>query len=170
MSNLFEPNATVMYGSHGACTVVEIAEKEFAGEKKDYYVLRPLRSGTSLYYVPLDSEVLTARMHTPPDTDTFCRAVAETEAAEWIFEDRSRQNWLKQVVEAGGTVQMLRAHRMLVAKRTELSELGKKLRAADDRFLRDIEELLLEEISLVFPAEKEKLTAFLHGACDLADV
>lgn len=165
----FKPNDTVMYGSHGACTMVEIAEKEFAGEKKDYYVLRPLHSGNSLYYVPLDSEMLTARMHAPLCAEELRRAIAGAVMAEWIEEDRQRQNWFKQVLDGGNTHQLLCAHKALIARQKELSAIGKKMRAVDDRYLREIENLLFEEISLAFTVTKEELADFLLGADNLAE-
>ena len=161
MKKIFEPNDTVMYGGHGACTLVEITEKDFGGEAKDYYVLRPAFSGSSVFYVPVDSEALTAKMRSLKSADELKALIGKTAPTEWIEDDRTRQNQLKQIVDGGGTELLVGSYKMLYTKQTSLSDVGKKLRAADDRYMKDIEKLLLEEFSFSFNIQKEELVPFL---------
>ena len=169
MKNRFEPNAMVMYGGHGVCTLVEITEKEFGGETKRYYVLRPAYSGSSVFYVPIDSETLTAKLRPIKSAEEIRRVVRECGIADWIVEDRARQNYLKQVVDGGGTEQLVSTYKRLYTRQKELTKIGKKLRAADDRYMRDVEKLLLEEFSASFEMQKEDLAAFLFEECEPAE-
>ncbi len=165
MDKKFGLNDTVMYGGHGVCTLVEIAEKDFGGESRAYYVLHPSYSGSSTFYVPIDSETLIAKMRHIKSADeirTLVRQCRES-TVEWIDDDRMRQNRLKQVVDGGGTEHLMRAMKALLMQQERLAKAGKKLRAADDRFLKDVEKLLFEELTLVFDMEKEDMLPFLLG-------
>ncbi|MBQ8836331.1 MAG: hypothetical protein IJ002_02355 [Clostridia bacterium] len=167
MKNRFKPNDTVMYGGHGACTLVEITSKDFGGEAKDYYVLRPAYSGSSVFYVPVDSEPLTSKMRSVKSASEIAALVSSCAAFTWKDEDRARQNELKSIVDGGGTEVLMSAFKCLVEKQKELSEIGKKLRAADDRIMRDIEKLLIEELSFSFEVDKDSLIPFLFGETEL---
>ncbi len=167
MKNRFEPNDTVMYGGHGVCTLLEITEKDFGGDIKAYYVLRPAYSGSSVFYVPLDSEFLTAKMRAIKSADELRRIMRSATAAEWVEEDRPRQNQLKAVVDGGGTETLVSNYKLLYAKQKEYAEEGRKLRAADDRYMKDIEKLIFEELSMVFAVAKEEVVPFILGEIDL---
>ena len=161
MKNRFKLNDTVIYGGHGACTLVEITSKDFGGEAKDYYVLRPAFSGSSMFYVPVDSEPLTAKMHGLKNASELTEAVKNASALDWRAEDRARQNELKAIVDCGGTEKLISAYRLLLTKQREFADDGKKLRAADDRVMRDIEKLLIEEFSFVFEINKDSMVSFV---------
>lgn len=169
MKNRFKPNDMIMYGGHGVCTLVEITEKDFGGEAKSYYVLRPAYSGSSVFYVPIDSETLTAKLRPIKSAEEIRRVVHECGPADWIAEDRPRQNYLKQVVDGGGTEQLVSTYKLLCIRQKELTDIGKKLRAADDRYMRDVEKLLLEEFSSAFDIQKEDLVPFLFEELELAE-
>ncbi|MBQ4151179.1 MAG: hypothetical protein IJC81_05190 [Clostridia bacterium] len=167
MKNRFKPNDTVMYGGHGACTMVEIAEKDFGGDLKDYYVLRPAFSGSSVFYVPIDSEPLTAKMRRIKNADEILKLITEIGVWEWIDDDRSRQNQLKQIVDGSSTETLLAVFKTMYERQAEFAESGKKLRAADDRYMKDIENLLLEEFSFSFEIQKEELIPFINSEITL---
>jgi len=167
MKDRFAPNDTVMYGGHGACTLLEITEKDFGGDVKQYYVLRPAYSGSSVFYVPIDSEPLTAKMRPIKEAATLRAIVQETAPATWVEEDRPRQNQLKAVVDGGGTEELVANLKLLFARQQELAAEGKKLRAADDRYMKDIEKLLHEEFSFVFEIAKEEVIPFVLGEVEL---
>ena len=161
MKNRFKLNDTVIYGGHGACTLVEITSKDFGGEAKDYYVLRPAFSGSSVFYVPTDSEPLTAKMHGLKSSAQLIEIVKNAPLLEWRAEDRARQNELKAIVDGEGTERLVSAYKTLLIKQKEFAAEGRKLRAADDRVMRDIEKLLIEEFSFSFEIGKEDLISFV---------
>ncbi len=168
MKNRFKLNDTVMYGGHGACTLVEITAKDFGGEVKDYYVLRPAFSGSSVFYVPTDSEPLTAKMHGVKCAKEILAIVENCGTLEWKNEDRVRQTELKSIVDGGGTEKLVAAYKLLSSKQKEYASDGRKLRAADDRIMKDIEKLLIEEISFSFDISKNELAPFVFGEIELA--
>lgn len=170
MNEKFELNDTVIYGSHGLCTLCEIAEKDFGGDTREYYVLRPAYSGSSVFYVPIDSVALTAKMRrVKPAAELRALLGMAGEEDAWIEDDRARQNHLRQVLDGGDTEALLATLRSLYRRRMSLSGAGRKLRAADDRLLRDIEKLLLDEFSISFVLQREDLLPLLSGEAELCE-
>ncbi len=168
MSKQFKPNDTVMYSCHGACTLVEVTEKDFGGVTKDYYVLRPAFSGSSVFYVPTDSEPLTSKMRAVKNASEIKALIEKTKVWDWIEDDRPRQNQLKQAIDGGSTELLVSVYKALCEKQKSLAEEGKKLRAADDRYMKDIEALLVEEFSFSYEIQKDELAPFLYSEIDLA--
>ncbi|MBQ5918365.1 MAG: hypothetical protein IIW92_07380 [Lachnospiraceae bacterium] len=41
---MYKINDNILYGSHGICTISDITEQNFGGEKKKYYLLHPHNS------------------------------------------------------------------------------------------------------------------------------
>ena len=158
-----------MYGGHGACTLVEITQKDFGGDVKDYYVLRPAFSGSSVFYVPVDSKPLTAKMRSLKNASQLSKLIAECTSLAWKEEDRARQTELKAIVDGGGTEDLVCAYKLLYSKQKEYYTEGRKLRAADDRVMKDIEKLLIEELSFAFEVTKEALAPFLFGEAELVE-
>lgn len=167
MSLKFKSSDTVIYGGQGVCTLQEICEKDFGGEAKTYYVLRPAFSGSSVFYVPTDSEPLTAKMRLLKSADEICRIANGTEIFEWIDDDRPRQNFFKKILDGGSTETLVSAFKLLCIKQKEYALEDRKLRAADEKILRDMERLLLEEFSFAFEIEKGDIEPFLFGEKEL---
>lgn len=164
----YAPNDKVIYGSNGVCTLVEITQKDFGGQVRDYYVLRPETLGTSVFYVPVDSP-LSARIRPVKSAAELQDLIAacEVSADEWITDDRTRQLMMKQTVEEGDTHQLLRLFKLLRLQQRQLQQNGKKLRAADDRFMRDIRTILTDELLLSVSMPKEEAADYLLGALEI---
>ncbi len=167
MTFKFKPNDTVIYGGQGVCKLLEICEKDFGGEAKTYYVLRPAFSGSSVFYVPTGSEQLTSKLRLLKTADEIFSIVNAKTLVDWIEEDRPRQNFFKQIVDGGSTETLVSAFRLLCTKQKEYVTSGRKLRAADEKVLRDMERLLFEEFSFAFEIEKGDVEPFLFGEKEL---
>lgn len=165
----FEPNDTVMYGGQGACKLLEITEREFCGDLKLYYVLRYAFTGSSVFYVPVDSQPLTSKMRHVKSASEVRDIIASVKEAEWIEDDRPRQNHFKQLLEAGGTENVVSMFKLIARKQKELLAIGKKLRAVDERLFGEMERLLLEEFSFAFDISKEDVEPFVLGEIELAE-
>ena len=59
---MFEIQDRVLYGSHGACTIVAIESMRFGKTRAKYYVLQPLEQPDSKYDVPVDNESAVAKL------------------------------------------------------------------------------------------------------------
>ena len=91
---MFKVNDTIIYGSEGVCQIMGIEEKNFGGAVKSYYIVKPLYSNSSTIFIPLDSEILTAKMHRMLSREEIEELIDSlpNETIEWIPNDRERKN------------------------------------------------------------------------------
>lgn len=59
---MYQKNDTVIYGSHGVCTILDISEQKFGDKTAQYYVLKPVSTEKSTIFIPVDSPILSGRM------------------------------------------------------------------------------------------------------------
>lgn len=59
---MYQIKDAVLYGMQGVCEVEDIAEKDFSGEKRMYYVLMPVYQSSSTIYIPVDNENSLSKM------------------------------------------------------------------------------------------------------------
>ena len=83
---MYNVNDTILYGSHGVCKIVGIEEKDFSGNRENYYVLQPVYSENSTIYVPCSNKKLADKMRrvlTPQEIYQIIRAMPY-EDTDWI--------------------------------------------------------------------------------------
>ena len=59
---MYSSGTVIIYGTHGLCTIKELAEHSFGDKVNTYYVLQPMNDVHSLIYVPCDNETLVSRI------------------------------------------------------------------------------------------------------------
>ena len=124
MQEQFEAGMHVRYGGTGICLIERIGEVPYPGEKPTRlcYILRPVRNSGMEISVPLDNELLCAKMQP-------LRSKAE----------------IDRMLDGGDAQTLLRMIRCILKRRSELQAAGKRLAAADDNARKDAARLLDEE-------------------------
>lgn len=146
---MFNVNDVVIYGTEGICTIVDITEKNFGNETGKYYILSPLGKEANTVYVPMHNEKILLRMRkvfTPAEANDFLHSLPE-EGLAWIVNERERQKGYKDILLYGKPDELFTMIRSLYDKQDEQTRCGKKLHASDERYLRDAERMLFEEIA-----------------------
>ena len=59
---MFAVGENVLYGTDGVCTIAEHGMRNFFGNVREYYVLKPNAHPDGVVYVPADNPVLVERM------------------------------------------------------------------------------------------------------------
>ena len=128
---MYEINDVVVYGTEGICTITDIAMLKFGGEKSEYYILSPVTKAENTVYVPKNNEKVLSRM----------RKIITKKEAEQLIDSIPAEpmDWIKPE-------EVLTMISSLYTKQTEQLAAGKKLHASDERFLRDAERMLFNEI------------------------
>lgn len=145
---MYEKNDVVVYGTEGICTITDIAEMKFGGEKSEYYILSPVTKAENTVYVPKNNEKVLSRMRkiiTSKEAQLLIDSIP-TEPMDWIINDRERQSAFKNILLCGKPHDVLTMISSLYNKQSEQLAAGKKLHASDERFLRDAERMLFNEI------------------------
>lgn len=154
---------SILYGSGGVMTVVDIREEKIVGDVRAYYVLRPYGAHSSaLTYVPTDSDKLTAMMHpllTEAEALALLDSVANLRPIEWIADNRRRADCFKDILESGDRekiVSMILAIE-LAGERREV--IGKKNFLSDENAMKKAEKLIFTELSVVLGISEDEVRA-----------
>ncbi|MBQ4650025.1 MAG: CarD family transcriptional regulator [Firmicutes bacterium] len=149
---MYKVGDIVVYGTEGLCEICDITEKTFGKETIEYFVLRTLNKGGEMVYVPKNNQKVLERMRhvlTLEEAETILTE-NPAEPAEWVQSDRERQKIYKQILLCGSIRDVINMTRTLYIHQIEQEEKGKKLHAADERFMRDAEKMLFEELAFVY--------------------
>lgn len=167
MSEMFAEGAAVVYDIYGVCRIKEIKPMSFTGGKptQKYYVLSPLNSSLSTYYVPVDSEKLTKKLRNPltkSEIHSLLHGTAKN-SMQWIENRQMRSETFRAILNEGVSAELLSLIKCLFERKQELSEKGKSLSATDENMLSSAEKLICEEFAFSLGTEKENVTGYI---CD----
>lgn len=147
----FKIHDTVFYGAQGVCTVTDKITRDFMGEPKEYFELTPADVHNAKIFVPLDNPKLFAKMQPLLSADE-CRTLLSSvppQGSEWINEEIERKKIYTAVLSGTDRAALLGLARCLEHHRRVQSTKGKRLHLTDERFLKNAERLISEEIELV---------------------
>ena len=149
---MYKIGSIVVYGTEGLCKICDITERTFGKETSEYYVLSPLSNEAETVFVPKNNEKVLKRMRPILSKERASELLeaAPSEYGEWVENDRERQQMYKQSLLCGSSEDLLMMTRALYLHQIELLERGRKLHAADERFLKEAEKMLFEELAYVF--------------------
>jgi len=160
---MFAVNDIVVYAGEGVCKVVGLEEKDFLGEKKTYYVLKPVENERSVCYVPTDNLTVLLRIRkilSKDDIDALIESMAE-ENTEWIADENERKEYFASVVYHSNHTELIRMIKAVYAEKKEREASGKRLRTSDEWFLKEAKKILHSEFRYVLNLNEEELLAYI---------
>ncbi|MDR3287938.1 MAG: CarD family transcriptional regulator [Peptococcaceae bacterium] len=154
---------TVLYGMHGVCIIIEIAERTLGEKSVEYYILRPVYDPRSTIFIPVGSEALTARMRRILSIGEIYALVKTMpdESTIWIDNDNLRGERYRKILSYADQAELVRLIKTLYLHQQTQKEKGKKLHAADARFMKDAEKILFEEFAYVLNIQREQVLPFI---------
>lgn len=157
---MFKVNDTIMYGTQGVCKIVEITQKDFMGDKKDYYVLKPVNDKGATLFAPVNVKAgnKMRRILTKEEVHDLIARMPEEEI-EWIPGVNLRKETYKKIISNGDHIELIRMIKTLHVQREKRESEGKHLYLSDERFLKEAERILCEEFQYVLKLNKEELIA-----------
>ena len=161
----FNVNDTVVYGTSGVCKIVNIEEKDFMGTKKNYFVLKPIKSDSSTYFVPTNNETLIAKMRkllSEKEINELIDSMAN-EPANWIDNDNERREKYKNIISKGNHTELIKMIKAIFFEKKEREAIGKRLHASDERFLKDAEQILHGEFQYVLNFNEDQLLTYIFN-------
>ena len=163
MDKCFKKHEVVVYGKNGVCEIEDIKVMNFAGQKEEYYILRPKSSRGSTVYVPVNRAELVSRMRFvisgKEANDILVSASGETMG--WIDDKGVRLEEFNSIVSSGDCRAILLLINCMHQKRTEKESHNKHLSSTDENILRLAEELIEEEFSLALECSVEKAKEYI---------
>ncbi len=162
---MFTIGDTVIYGTQGVCRISDITKMKFANEIHEYYVLISISDNKSTAYVPIDNEKLTSKMKSvlsPQQVDELIDSIAGANT-EWIDDDANRKECFAAAIKSGDMHELIEIINMLHQHRRLLSESKKTLHTADEKFLREAEKLLNNEISYSLGIKASEVPQYIRN-------
>lgn len=156
---MFKTGEMIAYGAYGVCRITEIAPRTMCGQTQNYYILEPVYQGGSTFFVPVDSQALTAKMHKvlSPDEARALMTDIPAEPCEWIDNDAQRLQEFRAVLGSGDRRRTVRIMKALYRHEQTLKNSGRKFHLNDERVLKDAEKLLYQELAAVLEQQPEEI-------------
>lgn len=154
---MFNKGETVIYGSSGICTVSDIRKENFAGEKKLYYILKPVSERGTTVYHPVDGDESKLRLPLTAEQANELLKSDFTSAVIWQAGDIARREMFDEILKEKEPVKLLSLINIITKKKIEKADNGKKLRAADEKALNDAKKIILGEFSFVTGKSEDEI-------------
>lgn len=172
MQSKYFPGTFVVYDIYGICKVNKIENISFSKgtPKRPYYVLSPLNTPSSTYYVPITNEVLSNRLRLPM-SEKEIKALLERSRninIKWIENRHERNETFSKILSSGISEELICLIGCLYKKRLALTQSGKKLCSTDENIFKTAEKMLKEEFAFSLGIPCEEVTDYIHNFTESA--
>lgn len=156
---MFQVNDYVVYGKYSVCKVVDICTPPFDGVDKTikYYMLKPMSEKGSTIYTPVENNKVSMRnIMTKEEAMELIDKFPEMEMIS-VENEKSRELCYRNSLLKGDCEELFKMIKTLFIRREERLASGKKMSTTDEKYLRQAEDSLFEELSFAFGWSKEKV-------------
>ena len=160
----------ILYGANGVCRIDDMRTEKLGLEVRTYYILKPIRNGSSTIFVPADNPSLVKQMQpilSSGEIHELLVQVASEKEEEWVSDARARSEHYKGILSGGERALILSALRTLYIRRCELGARGKQLCSSDETFFSRAEDIFADEFSTVLSLSREEARAYLYRGLGL---
>ena len=161
---------TVVYGTHGVCTVKEISMLKLGKTKGEYYALSPIDDPGSTVYVPTANEKLMSKLRpvlTGEEADALITE-AVREPLEWIESDAERKSACDDIVKNGDRKQLMRLVGMLYRRRELLKDQKKHFHNVDAQYLKTAERMLHGELAYALGIAVDDVADYIRSFSEVS--
>lgn len=161
---MFQTNDVIIYGAQGVCKIIGTEERSLSGQKKTYYVLKPVSDHGSTIFAPTDNEQVLKKMRRLLTKDEIHKLIdsMRMEKAEWVANENTRKELYKNILAKGDHLELIRMIKAIYAHKARREAEGKRLHMSDERFFKDAEHILYSEFQYVLGLKgKDDLMAYI---------
>lgn len=159
---MFQKGDHVIYKNNGVCLVEDIRPLSFGTTQREYYILRPLNNGGTVY-VPTDGGENAPKPKKIPTREEIDALIDQAEHSnlKWIENSKMRIVAFDKLLSSGDRASILWLLKMLSAKKEEEAARNKKLCANEERILSTAEKIIIEEFSFALQLPKQKIIPYI---------
>ncbi|MBR1816080.1 MAG: CarD family transcriptional regulator [Lachnospiraceae bacterium] len=164
---MFNIGDYIVYGHNGICRVLDITHPDISGIDTDrlYYVLMPEKTKGSRLFCPADDDNISIRRVISADeAKEILSQTKDIEPLE-ISNDRMRDASYKLAIKSSDLRQWIQVLKTLLIRKKEREELGKKITATDERYLKIAEDALYSELALATGREVCEIQEIILSNC-----
>lgn len=165
---MFKINDYIIYGSTGICQITDIRDEKFGrNESKTYYIINPIYVENSTIYAPVGlSESKMKKAMSVEEAYDLIKTIPEDDDV-WVDDDNQRKDKFSKIIKGGDRAELVTLIRTLYNKKEEKINCGKKVHTSDEKFMKEAEKLLYEELALVLNIEREEVIPFIAGEIEV---
>lgn len=162
---MYNVGDTIIYTTCGLCRIDALIQREFNGEIKNYYILKPLNDSKTSLQVQVDNPVTKEKLKTLLKKDDILNLIQKMPLVEpyWIENENERKRHFATVLRSGKRDEVLGVIKSIYEHQKLLKERGRKLHACDEQYYKDAEKMIYEEFSYVLKIEKQDIASFIFS-------
>lgn len=165
MSELFQVNDYVMYGSKGVCRIEGIGPLDFGKKGTNYYFLKLLGDKAGTIYAEVGSDKVKMRkVITRNEADEIIKQITVIEGLQ-IQNEKMREATYRQALESGDCLRWIELMKGLNKRQQLRDSEGKKQTDMDGRTYAKAEKLLLSELSIALGKSLTEVDAYIKERC-----
>ena len=160
---MFHEGDKIIYGNKGVCSVLEntTIQREGVPDDRLYYVLQPMNSRESKVFTPVDNNKIVMRpLISKQEAEDLIREMPEIEELKVPCE-KLREQTYKDCIRSGSCREYIRIIKTLYRRKRARLTNGKKITATDERYLKQAEDALYSEFSVLFSVPREKMPQYI---------
>lgn len=152
---MYQIGELVQYGTSGVCRVEEIVQG-VPGLQKDTecYLLIPVSKKEEKIYTPVDNDkVKMRRILSSEEVRNLMEKASEIKGPD-IVNEKQCENIYREELYSVDCYRWFGLLKTLYARRAARVAIGKKSTATDERYLKSVEERIIEELTLIIGQEQ----------------
>ena len=154
---MFQIGDKIVYSVYGICRISDIVEKEVGDVKRKYYELAPLSDGRSTIFTPVDSTKVLLRPVISKNQAIELLENSDSVDMEWPDNVWKRNQEFKSITQNADLQENISLYKLLVSRKQELTESGKKMIIQDSKMLDLVSKLVFAELKEVFGVENDEI-------------
>lgn len=165
---MYQCGDQVIYGSHGVCLISDLEERVIDKKRVQYFVLQPLGSAGSRFYVPAHNPAALAKLRPILSKEAMLQLLRSESIRQdcWNPDETMRKMTYRELISSCDREALLRMVNTLHRHRRECLEQGRKFHLCDENFLRDAQRILSAELSVVLEIPASEVPAYVQHILD----
>ncbi|MBO5158190.1 MAG: CarD family transcriptional regulator [Lachnospiraceae bacterium] len=160
---MFQVNDVVIYGHHGVCEITNVGtlKMPMADQEKLYYTLRPVYHKESSVYAPVENRKIVMRsVITKEEAENLIQNIPRIETV-WIVNEKAREVQFKEAMQTCDCEELVKIIKTLYLRKQQRLESGKKVTVVDEKYFRQAEDKLYEELAYALGMEKKQVGTYI---------
>ncbi len=166
---MFSVGDNIIYGNQGICKIAGIEDMTIDSNTRPYYVLKPVFENSSTIYFPVGNETAEKKMRrilSVEEVYTLIREMSDEDTI-WIENESERKVFYRNILTGSDRSALVKLIKTLYLHEHELKNSGKKLHVSDEKFLKEAEKTLHDELIFVLDIEREEVLPFIKEQLEI---
>ena len=160
---MFQVNDLVIYGHHGVWEITNVGtlKMPMADQEKLYYTLRPVYHKESSVYAPVENRKIVMRsVITKEEAENLIQNIPRIETV-CIVNEKAREVQFKEAMQTCDCEELVKIIKTLYLRKQQRLESGKKVTVVDEKYFRQAEDKLYEELAYALGMEKKQVGTYI---------